>query len=218
MNINQASRIVGAFLLSGVVAFPQQPGDQILSKHVHSFSATANAISDLLSPLANKYQIPIGVEVISETSTTGGSARMRVSVEDGTVKDVLNAVVAAQPGYSWREVDGVIDVMPSQHVDSVLDVIISKFEVKQLYKNEALAKLTGQPEVRAWMARTGVKDRTFFGGSVSASTDSSTGNITLNLLNASVRTILNQMMKASNSYSWVYFRYGPENRYFSLSM
>jgi len=92
--------------------------------------------------------------------------------------------------------------------------------VNEIGKNEALEKLTSTPAVRSWLARTGLRERSFVGGVVGSSPQVSGApkRISLNMANCSVRTILNQMMKTSGSYEWVYFRYGPDDRLFSLAM
>ena len=208
------------FVLSSAIASAQRPGAQLSSKPVDSFDETANTVSDLLARLANNYQVPVGLEAIAESTRSAKAPPIRVSVKSGAVRDVLDAVVTAESDYAWQEVDGVINVAPRQHVDSLLDVVIGRFEVNEIGKNEALEKLTSTPEVRSWLARTGLRERSFVGGVVGSSPQVSGApkRISLNMANCSVRTILNQMMKISGSYEWVYFRYGPDDRLFSLAM
>jgi hypothetical protein len=224
MSSNRSSlriaRIVLVFFLSSAIASAQQPGTLLSSKPIASFDETANTISDLLARLAYAYQVPIGVEVVERSTGSAKELSIRIPVKSGTVRDVLEATVKAQPSYTWQEVDGVINVVPRQHVDSVLDVVIAKFEIKELGKYEALRKLTSTPEVQSWLARTGLRERSLTGGVLSTSPATSDGAkwISLNMTNTNVRTILNQIMKTSGAYEWVYFRYGPDNRFFSLAM
>jgi hypothetical protein len=133
-------------------------------------------------------------------------------VENGTVRDVLNAIVAAEPIYVWREMDGVINVLPRQPADSLLDIVLGRFQANQVGKNEARRTLLGTLEVKRWMVRTGVQERTFMTLPGGMGVDSAP--ISLNLTNVSVRTVLNTMLRSGAFRYWVYLPYKLSHRHF----
>jgi hypothetical protein len=206
--------VVQAIVLSGALTFVQRPDSSLLNKPVPSIDIKANTVPDLLGRLASTNEIPIGVEALPETSAP--RVPIRFVFRSGSVRDGLDAIVAAHPEYSWEETEGVINILPRRHVESLLDVTVSKFQASQVGKDEAVAALMRTPEVVAWPARSGVQQRSFTGGILTDTSDA--GNVSLTVSNANVRTILNRIMKASRSSSWTYIRYGPDNRYLSVSL
>jgi len=207
------------FLVHGATdsAYAQDPlNARFLDKPIKSFKVVAPAVSVALQRLANENDVPIGFEAAlpGASSATKEPGSIRISVESGTVRDVLNAIVAAEPIYVWREMDGVINVLPRQHADSLLDVVLSRFEVNQVGKGEARRTLLATLEVKRWMVRTGVQERTFF--TLPGGTGEDSAPISLNLTNVSVRTVLNTMLRTGAFRYWVYSPYKFDDRQFFL--
>lgn len=75
-----------------------------------------------LSRIANEYRIPIGFE-----NAAGGNLLDRpisVKVKDGTIRDVMDALVRQAPDYEWKLADGVINVAPKRGRDSFLEGLL----------------------------------------------------------------------------------------------
>ena len=183
-----------------------------------SFNGDRNTISVLLKRLAHVCHIPIGFEAATEALSrplTNGAGALRISVKKGTVKDVLDAIISADPTYTWQETAGVINVLPRERVDALPDVVIKKFEVNEIGLGEALRRVLRTREIERWTARTSTQERSF---ASLAFGDSDNRTISLSLMHENVRTVVNRIMKAGGGWYWAYFLYGRSNCLFSLTM
>lgn len=200
------------------IARPQpKPSNPVLSEAVTPFSVTADDISVPLERLARQYQVPIGFEASPRGARTKNTASVRIDVETGTVRDVLNAIIEADPVYKWEEADlRTMNILPKEHVDSLLDVVVSTYSYQVADAEDGINDLLKAPEVQSWMAREGVMRQRLSGARSQPSTDSAKGgHVRRN--NASVRTILNTLLLFSESHYWTYYRYGDHNQLFVLS-
>jgi hypothetical protein len=194
----------------------------MLTNHVvltMSFVGSTNDLSTPLRRLAGTCHLPIGFEASAPDTTSLSSGEgfraARVSVEKGTWRDVLNALVGAAPAYIWEEVDGVVNVSPREKEDSLPNVAVRSFEVENLNSNDALRRLTNTREVQRWLKRTGLEQKDFSTFPITDGGRSRT--LSLALANVTVKTILNAILTGSGRYYWTYFRYGRDNRFFSLT-
>src|SRR5262245_36917472 len=101
-------------------------------------------MAHLLSALAEGYGSTIGVE----TDPQQPRSAARVDVQDATLVDVLNAVVASVPRYQWRQNGESIEVVPVSGGTSLLDTNISKFQVTAADATDATNQLLMLPEVQ----------------------------------------------------------------------
>jgi hypothetical protein len=198
------------------VGFAQRSGVEIVDRQIQSFQASSENISTVLEQFARQYKVPIGFEASTGAGAGSELKASRISVEKGTVKDALNSIVGAWPDYQWEQFGGVVNVFPRAHSDSLLNVVAAKFALENANKNDIVPALTQIPEVRRWSARTDLKLRNF--SSLPGEPSEHLPRFSITIRNASIRTILNQTMKASSSYYWAYFRYGDHGKFFSLTM
>jgi hypothetical protein len=189
----------------------------IKNKKVESFHVVASTVGDALSKFASDHQVPIGFEVVyrSGLTTSEPSELSEISVDNATVKDVMEAIVAAAPAYRWTESDGTINVLPRQNPSSLLNVQISDFVINERNSDEAIGDLLASHEVKLWLLNTAQTERSFY----TLPKDATKGRVrSLALKNVTVRTVLNEIMKTSGSEFWIFFRYGAKGQYFSLVM
>lgn len=187
----------------------------ILSKAVEPFNVTADDISVPLEKLARQYGVPIGFEAMPRGAGTQKTASVRIEVESGTVRDVLNAIIAADPAYKWKEADlGTINVLPKAHTDSLLDVVVSTYSYQVTGADDGINDLMRAPEVQGWMARERV-ERHVPSVAMSPASVATGGHVRWN--NASVRTLLNALLMFSDSHYWIYSRAGDHNELVVLS-
>ena len=117
---------------------------------------------------------------------------------------------------TWEELAGVVNVSPREKIDSLPNVVLKRFEADCADTDDALRRLTRAREVKQWLKRNGIEQRDF-----SASPDPLAGRkrtLPIALADSSVRTILNTVLRSSGRYYWAYFRYGRDNRFFSLTL
>lgn len=122
----------------------------------------------------------------------------------------------ADPRYRWEEVDGVINVLPIDRKNSPLEIVVRHFRVDQVNKEEASQAVTELPEVKVKLKEMGLKRRDVI--SIIGIPEYNLPRFSLRLSNVTVRTVLNEILKKSGSYSWVSFRSGDHNEFFSIRM
>jgi len=197
---------------------PPTPGSKILSSATESFSVTAPDVSVPLLDLAKRYHVPIGFAALPRGPGGIRSENLRIDAKAGTVRDLLNAIVQADPAYTWQEAElGVIDVFPKAHIDSLLDVVVRKYSPTNVHRTEAINDLLETPEVQRWMQQNGVTRRE----QVNTTSQSSPGEIIYRITmreGSSVRSILNCILSLSGGRYWMYYQWGDHNQYFALAM
>src|SRR5262245_7923134 len=95
-----------------------------------SFTDSTADLSTPLRRLAGTCRVPIGFEASAFGAPGPGSVSraVRVSVEKGTWRDVLDALVAEDSAYTWQELSGVVNVSPREQADSLPNIVIKRFE------------------------------------------------------------------------------------------
>jgi len=104
---------------------------------------------NILAALAEKYRAVIGVY-----GTLLGSDKgvISISVEHGTLADVLNAIAAQDRRFEWHQADdGSIHVSTREAPLPVIDVLIPSFDAERLGRTEAVPQLTQVPEITSWL-------------------------------------------------------------------
>ncbi len=192
----------------------QRQKDELLERKVAEFEVTNAPTSLVLERLAKESEIPIGIEAAPEKQHD--NTTIVVGLRNGTVRDILNAVIRADPRYHWTKVDSVINVFPKENKDPLLETKIALFEVRNLNRAQAIRVLVNSAQVKERLRQTGVRERT----AIVLPGDSELGlpTFSLSLKNSTVRDALNGIMQASKSQHWIYFRYGAKTEYFSLNM
>jgi hypothetical protein len=89
------------------------------------------------------------------------------------------------------------------------------FELRRVTPDKAIQELMRTCEVKRWMAHGGVQE----GNSSSFPITEGPGrDISLDLANVTVRTVLNRILTAGGGWYWSYFRYGKDDRFLSLTI
>ena len=197
-------------------------GNPTLLREVKEFRATGAGLSASIERLATGFKVPIGLELLKAPSDSKSAKPINVVVENGTVRDVLDAIVAADPEYEWRESDyGTINVSPRNYTVWLPDVVVGKYSIRNSNRNEAISKLMKAPEVQQWLRSANVEIRDSKGpvtseGGKPPSAGASLFSITLS--HASVRTVLSAILVATNSRYWTLLRYGVHREFVSVTM
>jgi hypothetical protein len=192
---------------------------QLSAREVPSFEESSNDAGSLLEKLAEQYRIPVGFEAVpssSPTTTVKTRTPLRIRLRASTVGEVLTAITTADPRYVWSEGEGAINVAPRKRTASLLDVMVGRFDVKDVSRTEARSALLSLPEVKTWMLQREVSERTFV---TFPAASNNSALLSLSLANVSVRYILNAILKAGGSHFWSYLQYELDQRQFlSLSI
>ena len=192
----------------------QQQENKLLQQKIPEFQVADAPISLVLQRLARSSNVPVGVELLPETA--GQRKTITVRAKDATVRSILDLVLEQDPQYLWQPVDPVINIFPKNAKDPLLETIVGRFKVKNMNKEEAIRVLENSIEVKKILAKSSLRDRTL--KSLPGDSENNLTRFSLDIKNASVRSILNSIMVKSAAKSWVFFRYGAKNDSFSLLM
>ena len=185
-----------------------------LKRSVEGYSDSALSCFALAFQAGKRYGVPVGVEIDKRTT----DKTTTVHFKTGTVADLFSAIVAQMPGYTWAEDGGVVNIMPIDHEDTILDVKIARFEVKKLNQFELPSAISSTPEVKAWLARNGLTERTPMGGIFPGPSKHgpSQRSVSVNLHDVTVRYVLNYIVRKSEWTDWSVRRYGDNNEYINI--
>jgi hypothetical protein len=195
--------------LIGTTSRGQQLNDDPSSRRISNFIEHDCNIHQVLSDLADTYEVPIGFE---ESTAFDGrpTPSIRIDIKSGTIQDVLNLLVNADPRYEWKTVNGVINVYPKLKQDNVLDVVIPSFKADTHSKASLREAIADLPQVKARMRKLGVRPLQFqFGGMVGAPY----ARIVLSMKNSSLREILNEISKQTAEHYWIVNRFGKKHEF-----
>ena len=173
-----------------------------------------------LSRISGRYKVPIGLEVASADDLLNERS-ITVQLNGGTLGDVLNAVVSQCPLYTWKVQDGVINVFPtSGNRDPVLKAILAA-RIQDFYLEEGAPRftfrqrVTSDPAVKSLLEENAV---TFEGEMFSARDIERLGRgFSLKASNATVKTLLNRLIKESETKYWIINRDGAQKQYLMLN-
>lgn len=129
---------------------PQEAGSEILERKVSLAGLNGIPRMHALIFALSGAHVPGGLvnlqncdQIIKHTFRPSGPS----------LREVLNAVVAAEPQYKWQVEDGVVNVIPSEGGPPLLDLRLKHFKVDDaplIYS--ALQVLLAMPEVKARVA------------------------------------------------------------------
>jgi len=200
------------------ICFGQVPVREKLGWKVSFFEFADVPITTPVRRLADMYYIPIGLEVVTEKKGER-TKRISIKVEEGTIRDVLDAIVQADPRYKWEEVNDVINIFPKEAGSPLLETVVSHFQVDQVNKVIASSAISETPEVKKKIKEMGISRAELIALSMwNIPPPDFVVRFSLNLYNVTVRRILNEIMKAAGSNYWVFYRYGDNNEFFSMSI
>src|SRR4051812_40392407 len=114
-------------ILFGYSVLGQAPDASSLDRKVGTYVISPRSAGLVLGNLASKEQVPIGIEWAANRESLRKRESASLTIANGTVRDVLNAVVTVMPEYRWYEESGVITIRPLADQDPLLEVLIHHF-------------------------------------------------------------------------------------------
>lgn len=156
--------------------------------------------------------VPSGISVAFENAG-GEEIIIDSNPTDFIVKNLLDEIIKFDTRYRWKETDGVINVFPRDE-HPILDVRIAKFKVEKAEARELREKLVQTKEFQKYLKAENLVDKVpdpenkygslFIGA---AGKSSERHKITLDLKNATVREILNAIVRQRGYSTWLYSEY-----------
>jgi hypothetical protein len=187
------------------------------TRKVGDYNDDDTDVLQLLGRAAERLKTPVGIEVNGPIPRQAASIR----VSNGTVGDIFSSIVQHAPAYKWVEADGVVNVMPRENLDSVLDVSVSHFAIRNATPEDIRTAITALPEVQAWLTQNHVTEHSFLPPIISLPYKQKSGGprVSIHGSGASLRQIMNRIVsKSSGLHAWSFVRYGTANEYLNIQI
>ena len=164
-----------------------------------------------LSKLAVDSRVPIGFE---QGIDSKNNLNRHIRLQSGTLKTVLDSLVAQEPRYSWELRDGVINVTPivgrDQFLAQFLDTKLAQFDPPKgtTDKFKLRDAILALPEVRKLLEANGVTVKPYdypYRRSIYSEDD-----INLTMTNTDVRGVLNNIARRTEHKIWSMERVGEK--------
>ena len=180
----------------------------------------AKTINQALAEVAYKYSVPISLEAATREDFLT-SKRVTVQVTKGKIADVLNSIVKQKTAYTWEVTETSIRVFPRSDfrdplLQTLLELRIGRFVLpKRSAKLTFRQTLSGRPELKNLLADYAVSssievfsphDIAPFGNDFS-----------LEVENATVRSILDRITTDSPTKYWFINRDGENRQYLVIN-
>ena len=151
---------------------------------------------------------------LADTRVPGGIVRMRDCTEElakqrwrpggASLNDILNAIVQADPQYTWQLDNGVINILPTAGEPELLKIRVKKFRVVNATSvTLAYSKLMSLPEVRQAIVNLGLSDSFERLQGPPATADDKKG-FSIRCKNVTLREALNAIVRADRKAVWTY--------------
>lgn len=184
------------------------PEEDLLGRKVTL--ALTDMPSTVLRSVSAIARVPIGIEVIPDSNRTVTINQVR-----GTVRQILEEIVNAEPRYKWVVRDGVINLLPRERNESPLDVMIPTFKMRDVNAEDVPAALINLPEIQNWLSSAGIQgDR----GLMYEGPIRNLPVFSITISNYTVKEILNEIIRKGYSTFWQCRIYGKEQRRLSLQL
>ena len=167
--------------------------------------------TDVLEFLGRKYGIPSGIEIISDGGTAPdiGDKRIDVNLSDVTVQQALDFIVANDARYRWEVADGVINLIPTDDQQSILNLKVEHFQIRDGSREQAESAILNLRQVRIALASSGLEAGNLHLWNNQRATESQ--RLTSAVSNVTLRQLLNGLAKQSTfwvtsvfgKYFWV---------------
>lgn len=188
----------------------------LLNRRIKATAIKGESIDDVLNLLAVDYQIPVGVELADPKLIS--FRRIDLSLPETNLKDFLDAVIAKDPGYTWKLEGGVIHVWPVNARDTLvanlLNAKISHFSfIGEVTRYAVCNDLMDLPEIRSQLIIADVAPMIFLNfGSMhkfEKGTFFDESHVTL-------RELLDKIIIKTTMKRWVLTRWGKNGEFITL--
>jgi hypothetical protein len=163
-------------------------------------------MAHLLSQLAESDGTVIGLEIDPRKTMS----QITLDLENVTLREILNGVVQSEPRYRWREVDGVIEVVPVNQTISLLDTPVNTFKVSDVSTASAIDHLLSLPEVQSVIRSMSLTRSSSPAASAARNAEArnTEKKISLDLSGVTVRQVLDLIAADSDTKFWIFRQSG----------
>ena len=200
----------GFLLAASLRAQHYPPIREILAQPVTDYQGRSD-FGPLLNMASDRYHFPLGLELGPDALGNTKSFRL----PHGTVEDLLDLIVGLMPAYQWAVRGGVINVMPRDNPDSVLEVRIHRLQLHELGGLSLGQPIASLPEIKAWLEKNGVVQSTVIAGIFHPFEEPL--RISVDAKDTTLREILNSIVRTGQARVWSVVRYGRKGEFLHIS-
>lgn len=213
--------VFGLFLMMSIVvsasATKQQEADDAQLNQKIDLRLNKVTLMYALSELSVTHRIPIGIEYSAEDRN---EPKLVLETENGSLQEILDSIVVQEPLYRWQLVDGVINFVPAggrdPFIETLLNTSVANYDPgKWTIKFQLRDAIGNTPEVKKLLESKKMKLAKYADYAYSPSIYSKK-DVDLKTSNATVREILNRIVKISEHKGWAIGRRQGENNVFSI--
>jgi hypothetical protein len=199
----------------------EHASQELIDGSIDNIDIQAANIHLMLSRLSAATKIPIGLEV-SPNDDLLVDRKMKLHIQKATVRTALDSIVKQNPLYTWRIINGVVNVFPTDGnrdhlIRQVLETKLERFAIERGMSRFALRQtVTALSEVKSVLAKANVhpENQSF----MSRDFEPVGRNFSLQVSNISVTELLNSVIRDSQTNYWVVVRQGERKEYFVLNL
>jgi hypothetical protein len=195
---------IGLAILA-ILASPFGARSKVAQK-LESFPTFSGALEEIEA----RYKANVGFESVVNAS----DHQVSVDFSPVEVAGALRSLVAHEPVYTWKLDNGVYDVFPKAVRDSVLDVVVRDFSVKDVTLEEASDSISSLPEFRSWLSAHHARRHEIY--LYSGHIKGASSRVSLVVSNVPLRTVLNDLIIVSGERQWTVLRYGDKEEYIAI--
>ncbi len=207
-------------LCATAIVLPQA-GGILLDRHIRDVRIAASNLPEALAQLSAVHRIPIGVEALTSKDEP---RNIRLKLQDGSLREVLDALLSQDSRYEWHLVNDVINVTPKDQdsrdplVIELLDTQIGQFSATgNINTYDLRGRIVDLPEVGAKLRLAGLSAP--ISSYTSADTPQLGKTFSVIFSNASLRDLLNEIVRKDTSEAkyWIVQRFGDNRQYILLN-
>jgi hypothetical protein len=194
---------------------PKYALDGSLGQQVSNYEDSGHDFETTVNDLRQQYRLRVGLDL----ETQPDRRPLSIRVLRGNVADVLNTIVAQEPGFTWAEINGVVNIGPRRQRNSLLNVRIAQFHLANASYEQIPRAIDSLPELKNWL-----QDNHLTKGPAVFAVIGAVGPgqpfkplVSLDLHDVTLRETLNRIAQSYGYSSWIVSRYGEKNQYIMIS-
>jgi hypothetical protein len=211
---NYMNGVVRAIILLSLLLLPvnipaqvsSPSSDGILERPVRQWLVDReDSLINLVTRSLATTKTPGGVIILSSVSV---KSRRKLNASGLMLRDVLNAIVEAEPRYRWEITDGVINFIPVDENPALLDTVIPEFRQEDTTARTMLSALEEVPEIQRRAETLGFDDIRLrkYDGPVSSN------KFSIHCRSLTLRGVLNEIVRQHGNAVWSYTEYECDGR------
>lgn len=199
------------FAITMSALFGQNPkglsSDEVKGRQVRGIDFNRVTTVDAVTRILNAAHVPGGVVTVT---TCGPNESYTLAPVGSTLRDALDSLVIASPQYKWYIDQGAVNLVPSNTDPTLLDVIMSDFEVDGAKSLENIIdQLLSTPEVKEGITQLRLSQAATQIGIAALKRPGSGGTeeikgFTFHMQKITVREALNAVSRLHGSAVWSY--------------